>query len=266
MVIKAAHNSYSIRHLPCSPWDGSIRKEASRKEELFSTALSSPFGFSEFKHSTSSKSVQTVKAHFWDNSFSQHSGNCWIFPANHSCPRLTSQDFSSTHIPSRFFCPDSIKCRVIPHRAGFQTGFGLPGSDFIDTQKFSTFHPPATSITAGQPWDLSPHFITPLYHPCPVMNCSSLLGLLEPRLGQKTLKAWSKQIASMLSDGSVPVLITSLPISLSEAPSQCAHLSSPLLCLQVLHLSFLPCWNIWAAPFLLTVHFIETTRALRNRL
>lgn len=109
-------------------------------------------------------------------------------------------------------------------------------------------------------------FITPLYHPSPVMNCSSLLGLLEPRLGQKTLKAWSKQIASMLSDGSVPVLITSLPISLSEAPSQCAHLSSPLLCLQVLHLSFLPCWNIWAAPSLLTVHFIETTKALRNRL
>lgn len=162
MVIKAAHNSYSIRHLPCTPWDGSIRKEASRREELFSTALSSPFGFSEFKHSTSSKSVQTVKAHFWHNSFSQHSGNCWIFPANHSCPRLTSQDFSSTHIPSRFFCPDSIKCRVIPHRAGFQTGFGLPGSDFIDTQKFSTFHPPATPITAGQPQDLSPHFITPL--------------------------------------------------------------------------------------------------------
>lgn len=62
--------------VPYVPWDGSIRKEASRREELFSTSLFSPSGFSEFKHSTNSKSVQTVIAHFLENSFSQHSGNC----------------------------------------------------------------------------------------------------------------------------------------------------------------------------------------------
>lgn len=167
---------------------------------------------------------------------------------------------NSIHITSKYLCPASIKQKAISHRAGFQTGFWLPqfALSILRNSPLACFHPPATISQLGS------HMIYHISFPSTVTNCSSPVELLGQGLGSKTLKVWSKQMASILSAGIVPVLITSLPISLSEAPSQCAHLSSPLLCLQVPHLALLCCWNIWVAPSLLTVQFKEMTKALSN--
>jgi len=167
-----------------------------------------------------------------------------------------------TYITSKDFCPASITCKAISHRAGFQTRFWLSGFAFINTQKFSTclFSSPSYNYhSSAAIW-----FITPV-SPLLWQTAAHQWGCQDQDLGKTSesliqvncINAQWWQCASANYLTANQFIRSTRPV--------CSSFQSSLG-LQGPRLALLCCPDIWVAPSLLTVQFKETTKALINHI
>lgn len=191
------------------------------------------WGFQHFNTEPNWKSAQTGPAHS-----PLTSSATAVFCSKPLLSPLRAQFYTSLLTTSA----PLTKCRAFSHRAALPTGLWLPRYSEV-------LHCPSSShrciSQAGQPCSLSQQL------PSAAAIFSSPAGFLWPRHVQKTLKAWAKRVASMLSDDSMPVLINSLPISLSGTLSCVLIFQFPPVP-PVPHFAFRPCWHVRVVPSLPT--------------